>query len=128
MHSDRLLMPTQSPFQWLLRTFSLRVNCWGMKLTTHLHQVPHLGFCGALPPLPFRMCVYIYIYIYIYRVRQKNDISEEPLVSIIIFFHPENGNRRLLHVVWYVCTELHAITSQKTVVLMSYYIYVFIKI
>jgi hypothetical protein len=56
-------------------------------------------------------------------------ISEEPLVSniIIIIFHPENGSKRLLHVVWYICTELHAITFQKTVVLMSYYIYVFKK-
>jgi hypothetical protein len=107
MHSDRLLGPTQPPFQWLLRVFSLRVNWWGMKLTTHLS---HLGFCGALPLLPICLLGVVLneakgLYNWIFqcggymKFSDESDTStttqcgtntlEEPAASIFIFFHPE---------------------------------------
>jgi hypothetical protein len=41
------------PASYLIGTggfFWGKIN-WGMKLTTHLHLVPRLRICGAVPPL-----------------------------------------------------------------------------
>jgi hypothetical protein len=45
------LGPTQPPIHWVLDALPLGWSGQGMKLTTHLHLVPRLRMCEAIPPL-----------------------------------------------------------------------------
>jgi hypothetical protein len=52
---DAFLVSTSSRPVWvppnLLSNGYRRYSCRGMKLTTHLHQMPRLGMLGAIAPL-----------------------------------------------------------------------------
>jgi hypothetical protein len=63
------LDPTQPLIQWVLDALILQVKCPGMKLITHLYQVPRLRMRGAKPLLPQ------YVLMAWYLVKHRDNIS-----------------------------------------------------